>query len=389
MIPYAKQSLSKNDIKSVIKALKSDYLTQGPLVDSFEETLAAYCGAQFGVAVNSATSALHIACMALDLGPGDWLWTSPNSFVASANCAIYCGAKIDFVDIDPKSCNMSAEKLEEKLILSEKIGNLPKVVIPVHFAGQSCEMQKIHRLSVKYGFKIIEDASHAFGGKYQNLTIGNCLYSDITVFSFHPVKIITTGEGGMATTNNPDLAEKMLSLRSHGIKTVKNKIELLHPYEIWNYHQLELGFNYRLTDIQAALGLSQLKKINYFMKKRSQIVRRYNLNFAELPIELPWTHPDSTSSNHLYVIHLDKNLQKKLYLYLHRNNIKANLHYIPIHLHPFFRQIGFKPGDFPEAEKHFRTAISLPIYAKLTYGQQKKVIKSLKVFFEKNNLKYH
>jgi UDP-4-amino-4,6-dideoxy-N-acetyl-beta-L-altrosamine transaminase len=382
MIPYARQAVSKKDIKEVIKVLKSEYLTQGPMVPIFEKAVASYCGAKFGIAVNSATSALHLACLALDLGPGDWLWTSPNSFVASANCALYCRANIDFVDIDPKTCNMSPERLEEKLELAEKVGKLPKIVIPVHFSGQSCDMQKIHQLSNKYGFKIIEDASHAIGGKYKDKLIGSCTYSDITILSFHPVKIITTGEGGMALSNHSSLAEKMISLRSHGITNKQTPISIKAPDEIWNYHQLNLGFNYRLTDIHAALGLSQLKKIDSFVKKRQQIVNWYNYKFREFPVRTPWVHPLSDSSNHLYVIHVNQAFQKKLYLHLYQNNIKANVHYIPIHLHPYFLNLGFKRGDFPEAEKHFSTAISLPLYVDLKQREQKKVIKSVQEFFD-------
>ncbi len=382
MIPYAKQSISIKDIRSVVKVLKSSYLTQGPVVPDFEKAVTEYCDAKFGVAVNSATSALHIACLALDLGPGDVIWTSPNSFVASANCGLYCGASIDFVDIDPTTYNMSPERLEEKLISAEKIGKLPKIVIPVHFAGQSCDMQKIYLLSKKYGFKIIEDASHAIGGKYKNKPIGSCEYSDITVFSFHPVKIITTGEGGMAVTNSEDLAIKMRSLRSHGIY---NDPELFHERddnEIWNYQQLVLGFNYRMTDIQASLGLSQMSKINKFLKKRQKQAYLYSAALQNTDLIIPWQSPETISSFHLYPIRV-KNInanfnQKKIYDELKKRDIAVNLHYIPIHRQPYYEGLGFRKNQFPESELFHREVISLPIFPGLNFKKQNYVINSLR-----------
>jgi len=381
MIPYAKQSINRRDIKSVAKVLKSDYLTQGPVVSDFEKAVSEYCDVKFGVAVNSATSALHIACLALDLGPGDALWTSPNSFVASANCGLYCGASIDFVDIDSRTYNMSPERLEEKLIYAEKIGRLPKIVIPVHFAGQSCDMQKIYLLSKKYGFKIIEDASHAIGGKYKNKPIGSCKYSDITVFSFHPVKIITTGEGGMLVTNNKQIFEKLLILRAHGITRNKKQFDE-RPYgEIWNYQQTSIGFNFRMTDFQAALGISQLKKINKMLALRHQIAARYSNQLKDNDIILPFQISDAKSSFHLYPIRVPIDKRNKLYQMMLNKGIGVNIHYIPIHLQPYYKDFGFKKGDFPEAEKFFNEEISLPIFPDLKLKEQKYIIKTLKEFF--------
>ncbi|ART79738.1 UDP-4-amino-4,6-dideoxy-N-acetyl-beta-L-altrosamine transaminase [Oceanisphaera avium] len=301
MIPYGRQDINQADIDAVIEILKSDFLTQGPKVPLFEKTVADYVGSDHAVAVNSATSALHIACLALGLGPGDWLWTSPITFVASANCGLYCGAQVDFVDIDPRTYNLCAKELEKKLITAKQNGTLPKVVIPVHFSGQSCDMQAIHALSKRYGFKIIEDASHAIGGKYKKEPIGNCRYSDITVFSFHPVKIITTAEGGMAMTNNPQLAEKMQLYRSHGI--TRDPSFMTHePDGSWYYQQIELGYNYRMTELQAALGISQMQRLDGFITQRHKLAQRYNELLADLPITLPWQHVDSDSSWHLYVI---------------------------------------------------------------------------------------
>lgn len=386
MIPYSRQNIVRQDIKAVIRTLKSEYLTQGPVVPEFENYVATYCGANYGVATNSATSALHIALLALDVGAGDLVWTSPNSFVASANSALYCGARIDFVDIDKKTYNMSISALQEKLVLAEKSGSLPKVVIPVHFAGQSCEMEKIHELSQKYSFRIIEDASHAIGGRYKSKPIGCCQFSDITVFSFHPVKIITTGEGGMAMTNNEFLEEQMRLFRAHGITKDKNIMMERKSNELWNYQQINLGFNYRLTDIQAALGLSQLKKIDTFINKRQKIAKRYNENLIFSLMTTPWQHPDTFSSYHLYPIRVrsqsDHINQILLYDTLQKNGISANLHYIPIHRQPYFENLGFKSGDFPEAEKYFTETISLPIYPNLRRHQQNRVVKIIKEFLQ-------
>jgi UDP-4-amino-4,6-dideoxy-N-acetyl-beta-L-altrosamine transaminase len=359
--------------------LRSDFLTQGPVVPLFEQTVSNYCGAQHAVAVSNGTAALHIACLALDLSPGDWLWTSPITFVASSNCALHCGAQVDFVDIDPLTYNMSVECLGEKLAQAEKDGKLPKIVVPVHFCGQSCDMEAIHALSQKYGFKIIEDASHAIGGKYKNEPIGNCRYSDITVFSFHPVKIITTGEGGMALSNDPLLANQMQRYRSHGITSDVNKMEPRPTDEIWNYQQIGLGFNYRMTDIQAALGLSQMIRLSEFIEKRQKIAQRYNNEFVDLPLQTPWQDADSNSSNHLYPIRIKlgqaKATQRQVYDALQSADINVNLHYIPVYRQPYYETMGFKAGYCPEAEKYHREALSIPIYLTLTASNQEKIIR--------------
>ena len=383
MIPYGRQEITKKDILEVEKVLRSDFLTQGPVVPKFEKKVADYCSAKYAVAVNSATSALHIACLALKLGSNDYLWTSPNTFVASANCGIYCGANIDFVDIDSKTFNMSVEALSTKLIEAEKKGKLPKIVIPVHFAGQPGDMEKIYELSKQYGFRIIEDASHAIGASYNDIKIGSCKFSDITIFSFHPVKIITTGEGGMALTNDKNLANHMRRLSTHGITKEK---ELMHPRpnnEIWNYQQIELGFNYRLTDIQAALGLSQLNRLDEYVKIRHKIAEFYNSELNDLNIQLPFQSPKSYSSYHLYPIRIKNNLksktQKQIYDALWDNDIAANILYIPVHRQPYYENLGFKSSDFPQAEQFHREVICLPMFPKLTKEQQIKVIKTLKL----------
>jgi UDP-4-amino-4,6-dideoxy-N-acetyl-beta-L-altrosamine transaminase len=379
MIPYSRQSISRSDMSAVKRVLKSEYLTQGPAVPNFEEATANYCGSHYAVAVNSATSALHIACLALDLGPGDYVWTSPNSFVASANCALYCGAEIDFVDIDPNTYNMSTEKLEKKLQTAQIQGNLPKLLIPVHFAGQSCDMEKIYQLSLKYKFKIIEDASHAIGGMYKNNPIGNCSYSDITIFSFHPVKIITTGEGGMATTNDLEIYKKLLRLRSHGITREQSSMQPRPENEVWNYQQIEIGFNFRLNDIQAALGLNQLKRIDSFVSARRNIANTYNQLLKNLNLMRPWQDKDTRSSYHLYSIRVTENKYQKIVMNeLYVNDISANLHYIPIHRQPYFENLGFKEGDFPEAEKYYRETVSLPIYPTLKKKEQRRVVEVLR-----------
>ena len=381
MIPYGKQDISDEDIDSVIDVLKSDFITQGPKVPLFEQTVSSYCKSKFSVAVNSATSALHIACLSLGLKKNDWLWTSPNSFVASSNCALYCGAKIDFVDIDPISFNMSIEALEEKLIIAKKKNILPKIIVPVHFAGQSCDMSRIFELSKIYGFKIIEDASHAIGGRYLDNPIGNCSYSDITVFSFHPVKIITTAEGGMATTNSKDIYNKMSQLRSHGITRDEKKMHY-KSHGAWYYEQIDLGFNYRMNELQAALGVSQMTRLDDFVFKRHVIKSRYDLLLKDFPLSTPKQHPNSYSSLHLYPILLDiqslEKTQSEIFKDLRDNQIGVNLHYIPIHLQPFYKQFGFKKGNFPNAEDYYSKAISLPIFAKMTDEQQDKVIAALK-----------
>jgi UDP-4-amino-4,6-dideoxy-N-acetyl-beta-L-altrosamine transaminase len=380
VIPYGRQQISDEDIAAVNEVLRSDSLTQGKMVPRFEQAVAVYCGVSYAVAVNSATSGLHIACLALGLGHGDWLWTSPITFVASANCALYCNAYVDFVDIDPHTYNISIERLTEKLREAERENRLPKIVVPVHLCGQSCDMEAIHALSLRYGFKIIEDASHAIGGSYQEKSIGNCRYSDITVFSFHPVKIITTGEGGMATTNRPELADRMMRYRSHGITNERSLMQPKPAAQIWNYQQIDLGFNYRMTDIQAALGASQLKRIDDFIRRRHEIAAEYDRAFADLPVQAPWQHPDTRSSYHLYPIRAQApgRSQRDVYEALHRNGVAANLHYIPVYLQPYYAAMGFSEGYCQEAEAYFKEAISLPIYASLTEEQQEHVISAVR-----------
>ena len=380
MIPYGRQDISEADIQAVVDVLRSDFLTQGPVIPAFESAVASYCGVEHAVAVNSATSALHIACLALGVGIGDIVWTTPITFVASANCALYCGAEVDFVDIDARTYNLSVEKLQEKLESAKKTGRLPKIVIPVHLCGQSCDMAAIFELSKQYGFKIIEDASHAIGGKYKNEPIGSCRFSDITVFSFHPVKIITTGEGGMALTNNSELAKAMQLLRSHGI--TRDQKEMTHESDgAWYYQQIVLGLNYRMTDIQAALGLSQMTRLDEFVTKRHEIANRYNELLMGFPITLPWQHVDSYSALHLYVIRLqlDKinKIHKQVFEALRAANIGVNLHYIPIYQQPYYQQFGYAITDYPESEKYYAEAISLPIYSQLSHIQQEAVVKVL------------
>jgi UDP-4-amino-4,6-dideoxy-N-acetyl-beta-L-altrosamine transaminase len=377
-IPYGRQDINQADIDAVVEVLRSDFLTQGPVVPAFEKAVAKYCNAQHAVAVNSATSALHIACLALGVETGDVVWTSPITFVASANCALYCGAKVDFVDIDPRTYNLSVERLLEKLVAAEKTGKLPKVVIPVHLCGQPCDMAAIHALGQQYGFKIIEDASHAIGGNYKTEPIGNCRYSDITVFSFHPVKIITTGEGGMALTNDVTLAKHMKSLRSHGITNSPAEMQPRPSQEIWNYQQIDLGFNYRMTELQAAVGLSQLLRLDSYVTKRHEIAKRYDLLLADLPVQTPWQNPESRSGFHLYVIRLQLGkigkTQRQVYDALHNAAILVNLHYIPVYRQPYYEQFGFSVGYCPEAERYYLEAISVPMYPGLTTEQQERVI---------------
>ena len=383
-IPYGRQDITDSDIEAVVKILRSDWLTQGPTVPRFEEAVANYCCAAHGVAVNSATSALHLACLALDLGPGDWLWTSPITFVASANCGLYCGAEVDFVDIDPRTYNMCTEALARKLHEAEKAGRLPSIVVPVHLTGQPCEMAAIHDLSQKYGFKVIEDASHAVGATYKGAPVGNCRYSDITIFSFHPVKIITTAEGGMALTNDAVLAARMQRLRTHGIAR-DPEIMSQEPDGPWYYEQTELGYNYRMTDIHAALGLSQLSRLDDYVNRRRALALRYDEQLASLPVVTPWQHRDSESAWHLYVIclQLDKltRTHREIFEFLREQGIGVNLHYIPVHTHPYYRALGFSAGSFPEAGRYYSEAISLPMYPALSESEQDKVIISLTQVF--------
>lgn len=382
MIPYGKQDINQTDIDSVISVLQSNFLTQGPQVPLFEKAVSNYCNADFGVAVNSATSALHIACLALGLKEGDWLWTSPNSFVASANCGIYCGASIDFVDIDPKTYNLCSEELERKLIQARQDKKLPKIVIPVHFAGQSCNMRKIYSLSQEYGFKIIEDASHAIGGKYLERPIGGCQYSDITIFSFHPVKIITTAEGGFATTNSKKLSEKMRLFRSHGITRDKSLMTKVTDGD-WYYQQVVLGFNYRMNELQAALGSSQIQRLDSFVSSRHKLKKKYDTLLNSLPIIRPFQDQDGLSSFHLYPIQIDLKVvnksRKQVFDELKGMNIGVNIHYIPIHMQPYYSKLGFKVGDFPNSEAYYERSISIPLFHSMSAEQQNEVFRALKL----------
>jgi len=380
MIPYGRHDISEHDIQAVVDVLRSDFLTQGPVVPRFEEVVSRHVGARHAIAVNSATSALHLACLALGLGPGDWLWTSPVTFVASANCGLYCGAQVDFVDIDPRTYNLCPVALEQKLVQAQRNSRLPKVLVAVHLCGQPCDMAAIHALGQRYGFKIIEDASHAIGGKYKGEFIGNGRYSDITVFSFHPVKIITTAEGGMALTNQVELAKQMALLRSHGI--TRDPAQMTHaPDGPWYYQQIQLGFNYRMTDLQAALGISQMERLDDHVARRHTLAARYDTLLEELPISRPWQHPDSYSGLHLYVIRLQRQRisrsHRAIFEGLRDRGIGVNLHYIPIHTQPYYQQMGFQSGDFPEAERYYAEAISLPMYSTLSDVQQVQVAAAL------------
>jgi UDP-4-amino-4,6-dideoxy-N-acetyl-beta-L-altrosamine transaminase len=380
MIPYGRQDISQADIDAVTSVLRSDFLTQGPQVPRFEDAVANHVGAKHAVGVNSATSALHVACLALGLGPGDWLWTTPITFVASANCGLYCGAQVDFVDIDPDTYNLCAKALEDKLITASKKGKQPKVVVVVHLCGQPCDMAAIHALGQKYNFKIIEDASHSIGGKYKSDFIGNGRYSDITVFSFHPVKIITTAEGGMAVTNSEELAYKMALLRSHGI--TRDAANMTHePDGPWYYQQVELGYNYRMTEIQAALGISQMQRLDTYVAHRHELAARYDALLLDLPLTLQRHPPDSHSGLHLYVIRLQlnkiRNSHRQVFESLRHQEIGVNLHYIPVHTQPYYQRMGFKTGDFPEAERYYGEAISIPMHHNLDNAQQDRVVAAL------------
>lgn len=382
MIPYGRQDIRKQDIEAVLRVLKSDFLTQGETVPLFEKSLCNYTGAKYAVAVNSATSALHIACMALGLGIGDILWTAPITFVASANAGLFCGASVDFVDIDPVTFNMCTNALKQKLEEAEKLGKLPKVVMPVAMCGQSCDMKEIHSLSQRFGFKIVEDASHAIGGKYGEYPVGYGKYADISVFSFHPVKIITTGEGGAALTNNSGLAEKMTLLRSHGI-TRKAELMQKQNVEPWYYEQLLLGFNYRMTDIHAALGVSQLERIDEYVDKRNKLAEIYTNQLKYLKLMLPEVKKGIKSSWHLYIIQLTDEAEiarEVLFKKLRNEGIGVNVHYIPVHLQPYYQGLGFRAGDFPIAEKYYSRAVTIPLYPQLNESAQAKIIRVLKEF---------
>jgi UDP-4-amino-4,6-dideoxy-N-acetyl-beta-L-altrosamine transaminase len=381
MIPYGRQDISDDDIAAVVEVLRSDWLTQGPAIERFEDTVAAYCGVRHAVAVTNATAALHIACLAAGLKPGGLLWTVPNTFVASANCGLYCGARVDFVDIDPHTYNLSIDALEHKLARAERSGDLPDVLVPVHLAGQSCDMLRIGALAERYGFRVIEDASHAIGGRYRERPVGSCEFSDMTVFSFHPVKIVTTGEGGMVLTNSSELAERLRLLRSHGITRDPALMDCV-PDGPWFYQQVALGFNYRMTDLQAALGASQMARLDSFVARRHLLADRYDRLLAGLPLGLPQHAPDAYSSLHLYVVRLQLTRARvshgQLFDGLRSLGIGVNLHYIPVHTQPYYRALGFGAGDFPVAEQYYREAISLPMFYSLSDSEQDQVVGALR-----------
>ena len=379
-IPYGRQSVNEADIRAVVEVLESDWITQGPAIQRFENRVAEYCNAKYAAALSSGTAALHTACLAAGLKKGDWLWTTPNTFAASANCGLYCGAKVDFVDIDPATYNMSIPVLKEKLKAAESKGRLPKALVMVHFAGQSCEMDQLPELASRYGITVIEDACHALGGSYLDKRIGSCTFSDMSVFSFHPVKIITTGEGGMITTNNVDHFNSIKRLRSHGITRDENEM-VGEPDGEWYYEQVELGFNYRITDIQAALGYSQMDRIDEFVKRRNFLAERYSRLLRDLPLTLPSINPDAYSAFHLYVIRLKldrlKNTKRGIFRELRKAGIGVNLHYIPVHLHPYYRNLGFGEGDFPKSEKYYREAITIPLHYGLSEDDQDYIVDKL------------
>jgi UDP-4-amino-4,6-dideoxy-N-acetyl-beta-L-altrosamine transaminase len=376
MIPYGRQDISEDDIRAVTEVLRSDWLTQGPAIERFEQQVAQYCGARYAVAVSNATAALHIACLAAQVKPGGVLWTSPNTFVASANCALYCGATVDFVDIDPHTCNMSVDALERKLAQAQRDGALPDVVVQVHFAGQSCDMARIHALARDYGFTVIEDASHAIGGRYRDTAVGSCAFSDMTVFSFHPVKIVTTGEGGMVLTNSPELVERLRLLRSHGITRDPALMEG-EPAGAWDYQQVTLGFNYRMTDLQAALGVSQMGRLDAFVARRQQLADRYDSLLDGLGLVLPGRDAQASSAWHLYVVRVPGE-RARVFDTLRGLGIGVNVHYIPVHTQPYYRRLGFRDGDYPAAEQYYRAAITLPLFAAMTEAQQDEVVAALK-----------
>lgn len=380
MIYYGKQSIDEADIRAVEAVLRSDFLTQGPAIERFERTVADYCGAKYAVAVTNATSALHIACLAAGLGEGDRLWTSPVTFVASANCARYCGAAVDFVDIDEKTYNMSAAALEEKLRQAKKENRLPKVVVPVHLAGQSCDMKRIRELAAEYGFTVLEDASHAVGADYLGMKVGSCAFSDMAVFSFHPVKIITTGEGGMVLTNHRELYEKLVLYRSHGITREPKK--MTHEADgPWYYQQIALGFNYRMTDIQAALGASQMTRLDEFVARRRELAARYDELLRDLPLKTPHVLEETKPSWHIYIVRVDfgrvRKTKKQIFEEMRAQGFALNLHYIPVHTQPYYKALGFRQGDFPASERYYEEALTLPLYVGLTDEEQEKAVEAL------------
>ena len=381
MIPYGRQEITDEDVQRVVDVLKSDYLTQGPVIDNFEREFADYCGAKYAVAVSSCTAALHISCLSLNVGEGDILWTVPNTFVASANCGLYCNATIDFVDIDPDTWNISIPALEKKLVTASRENKLPKAIVPVHFSGRSCDMRAIKKLSEKYGFAIIEDAAHSIGASYENEKVGSCAYADLTCFSTHPVKIITTGEGGIVTTNDEKLYKKLLCLRTHGITRDPNQMTK-EPDGPWYFEQIMLGYHYRMTDLQAALGLSQMGRVDKYVDTRRQLARRYHDKLRELPLQLPQNEDIDTSSWHIYVVRLqlDKiaKTQKTVFDEMRSADIGVNLHYIPVHFHPYYQKLGFKKGDFPQCEQYYREALTLPLYPGLTHKEQDYICDTLR-----------
>jgi len=380
-IPYGRQDLDESDISAVLEVLRSDWLTQGPRIGDFERAVATYCGSKHAVAVASGTAALHIACAGMDLGPGDILWTSPNTFIASANCGRYCGPDVDFVDINPMTYNMDVAALEEKLVAARKSGKLPKIVVPVHFAGQSCEMARVRALSHEFGFKVLEDGAHTIGGLYKHTKIGDCAYSDAVTLSFHPVKIVTTGEGGIVLANDDKLYERLLRLRNHGMTRVPEHM-IRKPDGPWYYEQLELGYHYRITDIQAVLGLSQMKRIDVFTARRRELASRYDELLARLPVLRPWQHPDTLSAYHLYPVRLRldeiQKTHREVFCAMQEARIGVNLHYIPVYLQPYYAALGFKKGYCPNAEKYYSEAITLPLYYRLTDEMQDRVVDTLK-----------
>jgi UDP-4-amino-4,6-dideoxy-N-acetyl-beta-L-altrosamine transaminase len=380
-IPYGRQDITQSDIERVTEVLRSDFLTQGPAVPRFEAALASAVRGRHAVAVNSATSALHVACLALDLGPGDWLWTVPNTFVASANCGRYCGASVDFVDIDPETWNISVSRLREKLAHARREGRLPKVVVPVDFSGQPYEQEAVWELAREYGFRVLDDASHAVGASRNGEPVGSGRWADITVFSFHPVKIITTAEGGVAVTNDERLATRMAQLRTHGITRDANLFSRPAPGP-WYYEQQELGFNYRMTDVQAALGLSQLERLHAYIERRNVLARRYDAALKGLPLQLPHILPGNRSAFHLYVVRLTRlatpSTHREVFEELRRQGVGVNLHYTPVHLQPYYRALGFAPGQFPESERYGDSAITLPLFGVMTDQQQDAVVDMLR-----------